>query len=54
MEADTEIHSEALGHASRDQFKRGRSDNMSKRVKIMMVIPTETVDLSCEISLTLY
>ena len=46
MEADTEIYNKALGRATGDQSKRGRSDNMSKGVKTMMGIPTETADLS--------
>ena len=46
MKADTEMDREALGQAPRDQFKRGRSDNMSKGVKTMMGTPTETADLS--------
>ena len=46
MEADTEIYRETLGQAYRDHSKRGGSDNMSKRVKTMMVIPLETAELS--------
>ena len=47
MEADTEIYSKALGRATWDQSKREReSDDMSKEVKTMTVIPTETTDLS--------
>ena len=46
LEADTEIYSEALGGAPRDQSERGRSDNISKGVKTMMVILTERADLS--------
>ena len=46
MEADIEIYSKALGRPTVDQSKRGRADKMSKWVKTMMVIPTETADLS--------
>ena len=46
MEADAEIHSQAL---SRDQGvlqKKGRKDCTSQQVKIMMGKATETADLS--------
>ena len=46
VEADAEVYSKTLGQATRDQCKRGKSNNMSKRVKTMMAIPTETADLS--------
>ena len=46
MVPDTELYTEALGRTTGDQSKRGRNDNMSKGVKTMMVIPTETADQS--------
>ena len=46
IEADTVIHSKALGLVSDDQFMRGRNDNMSKRVWCMMLILTERADIS--------
>ena len=46
MEADAEIHSKALGQAFIFQSNRGRSDNMSKRVNILMGKPTETTNMS--------
>ena len=46
MEADTEIYKEALGRATGDQSKRGKSYDITKEVKISMVITTETADLS--------
>ena len=45
MEADTDIYSEVLAELP-EICQRGRSDNMSKGVKTMMVTPTETADLS--------
>ena len=42
MEADTEIHSKALGSASKVHSKTGRSENMSIEVKTMIGIPTQT------------
>ena len=46
MKAGTEIYSKELGRATEGESKRGRSNNMSKGVKTMMVIPTERADLS--------
>ena len=45
MEADKQIYRKALSLAAGDQTKRW-SDNMNIGIKTMMVIPTETADLS--------
>ena len=37
MEAGTEIYSKALGRATKDESKKGRSGNMREGVKIIMV-----------------
>ena len=47
MEEDAEIHSKALGRASRVQLKRGREGLYEQWwFKIMMRKPIETADLS--------
>ena len=46
IEANTESYSEALGLASEYQSMRGRSDNMSKAVLSVILIPTKADDLS--------
>ena len=48
MEADAEIHRQALGQALVVQMKRGKRDYMSKGVKIMSQQPKETADLSLQ------
>lgn len=45
MEADTDIHSVALGQTLGVQLKRGSGDYKSKGVKIMMEL-TETADVT--------
>ena len=46
MEADAEMHSQALGRALGVQLKRRRWDYVSKGVKTMTRKPIETADLS--------
>ena len=46
MEADAVIHNYPLGQAPRVPLKRGRSDNLSKAVKIMMGKLTGSADRS--------
>ena len=46
METEAEILSGALDRAPKVQLKSRKSENMSKEVKTIMEIPTETVYLS--------
>ena len=49
METEAETHSGALSWAPKVQLMSGRSENMSKEVKTMMGIPTETANGSSSI-----
>ena len=46
MKVEAEIHSGAQDLAPKVQSKCGKSENLSKEVKTMMGIPTETAYLS--------